>query len=68
MSLHKYSLDFSELTSDEKAALIDRIERFSWNGLMWDFDFQHAQFFVNETDNLSIFNIPASCHLKRLYQ
>lgn len=68
MSLHKYGLTFSQLTPSERADLIDRLEKMSWNGLFWDSDFQNAQFFIDEKDDPASLNVPASCHLTRLYQ
>ncbi len=68
MSLHKYRIDFSELTANEKSDLVDRIESISFNGLSWHSGFKIADFFVNETINLDFLNIPEVCHLTRIYQ
>ena len=68
MSLHKYRIDFSALTTDEKPELIDRIESMSFNGLFWHSDFQSADFFVDESFNLDYLKIPNICHPIRIYQ
>lgn len=68
MSLHKYNIDFSALTTDERAKLIDRIDSVSFNGLFWHSGFQCADFFVYENTNLALLKIPSICHLTRVYQ
>ena len=68
MSLHKYRIDFSALTTDERSELIDRIEAMSFNGLFWHSGFQCADFFVDEAFNLDHLKIPDMCHPTRIYQ
>ena len=68
MSLHKYNIDFSALTIDERSKLIDRIESMSFNGLFWHSGFQSADFFVNETFNLDYLKIPDIFLLIHVYQ
>ncbi len=67
MSLVKYRISFSGLSSDEKELLSQRIDAMSWNGLFWHSDFQSAYFYVDDCADLSSFNIPDSCHLTRSY-
>lgn len=66
MPLHQYEIDFSPLSLDEKAALSNRIEDYSFNGLHWKPGFQSAIFFVEESFDISFLNIPAECGLSRL--
>lgn len=66
MSLHQYEIDFSQLTLDEKTALMERIENFSFNGLHWKPGFQSAVFFVDEDFDISFLNVPAGCSLRRV--
>lgn len=62
MSLRQYEIDFSHLSQDEKAALIDRIENVSFNGLHWKQGFQSAVFCIEE-NNISFLNVPSGCLL-----
>lgn len=66
MSLYQYEIDFSPLSLDEKTALSEHIEDFSFNGLHWKQGFQSAVFFVEENFDISCLNVPACCHLSRL--
>lgn len=66
MSLRQYEIDFSPLSLDEKTALLERIENFSFNGLHWNQGFQSAVFFVEENFDISCLNVPAECRLSRL--
>ena len=59
-------IDFSPLSLDEKAALSERIENISFNGLHWKQGFQSAIFFVEEDFDISCLNVPAGCRLSRL--
>lgn len=68
MSLHKYTIDFKSLKSDERADLIDRIETISFNGLLWHSDFLSADFFIEESLNPDFLRIPDECHLTQIYQ
>lgn len=66
MSLHQYEVDFSQLTLDERTVLIDRIEKMSFNGLLWKSGFQSAVFFIDEDFDVNFLNIPACCSLRRV--
>lgn len=66
MSLHQYEIDFSSLSLDEKTILIDRIENVSFNGLLWKQGFQSANFFVEDSFDISSLNVPVCCRLSRL--
>lgn len=66
MSLHQYEIDFAPLSHDEKNALTDRIESYSFNGLHWKQGFQSAVFFIDEKQDINFLDVPASCHLTRL--
>ena len=66
MPLHQYEIDFSPLSLDEKAALSNRIEDYSFNGLHWKPGFQSAIFFVEESFDISFLTVPAECGLSRL--
>lgn len=66
MSLHQYEVDFSQLTLDEKTALIDLVEKMSFNGLHWKSGFQSAVFFVDEDFDVNFLNVPACCSLRRV--
>lgn len=66
MSLLQYEIDFSPLSLDEKTALSERIENFSFNGLHWKQGFQAAVFFVEKDFDISCLNVPAECRLVRL--
>ena len=68
MSLHKYKIDFSSLSTNEKTELMDQIDSISFNGLFWHANFQSADFFIDETFNLDSLKIPDQCHLSRIYQ
>lgn len=66
MSLHQYHVDFSQLEPDEKSALLERVENLSFNGLLWNPDFQSVNFFVEENFDLNYLKIPECCHLRRI--
>lgn len=64
--LHQYHIDFSQLSPDERQALIDRIKRFSFIGVQWEQGFQSGTFFIEENFDLSYLNIPECCYLRRI--
>lgn len=66
MSLIRYQLDYSSLSSDEAEALIKRIDSFSYTGFDVNSDKKIGQFFIKDTEDISIYQIPASCHLIRV--
>ena len=66
MALHKYEIDFSSLSSDERLSLISRIEDRTFNGLHWNRDFQSGVFYVDEKYNVDNLNIPYACRLTRV--
>jgi hypothetical protein len=66
--LHKYNIDFSALTTDERSELVDRIESMSFNGLFWYSGFQCADFFIDEDFDVNYLKIPDICHLTQVYQ
>lgn len=68
MSLHKYKINFHDLTPEEKDKLVSHLDEISWNGLAWSPDCKSAEFFVDEKDNFTHLKIPDSCCLTRLYQ
>ena len=63
MSLHQYKIDFSQLTPDEKTALMKRIEPIAFNGLHWHSDFQSAIFSLEREEDLTLLKIPEKCRL-----
>lgn len=65
MSLLRYKLDYSSLKPDEADALIKRIDSYSYTGFDGIHNEKMGYFFINDTEDLSIFQIPASCHLTR---
>lgn len=66
MSLIRYQLDYSSLSPDEAEALIKRIDRYSYTGFEANSDKKIGQFFIKDTDDISIYQIPLSCHLTRV--
>lgn len=64
--LHQYRIDFSQLSPDERQALIDRIKRFSFIGVQWEQGFQSGTFFIEENFDLGLLKIPDCCHLSRI--
>lgn len=68
MSLKKYTVDFSKLSSDEKTILMDKIESLSFNGLSYNPFLQIGEFFVYEGFDISLLNVPDLCSLTRTYQ
>lgn len=64
--LHQYRIDFSQLSPDERQALINRIERFSFIGVQWEQGFQSGTFFIDENFDLGLLKIPDCCHLSRI--
>jgi hypothetical protein len=64
--LHQYHIDFSQLSPDERQALIDRIERFSFIGVQLEQGFQSGAFFIDEDFDLGLLKIPDCCHLFRV--
>ena len=63
MSLHQYEVDFSQLTLDEKTALIDRIKDNAFTGPDFKQGFQSALFCIEE-ESISVLKIPACCSLR----
>lgn len=45
MSLYRYRIDFSALSMEERSALMDRIDAYSFTGLQIEEGFQSGQFF-----------------------
>lgn len=68
MSLKKYIIDFSKLSSDEKTNLMDKIESLSFNGLFYNPSLQIGEFFVYEDFDINLLNVPELCNLTRTYQ
>ena len=66
MSLIRYQLDYSSLSPDEVKALITRIDSHSYMGFDANPVEKIGQFFIEDTLDVSICQIPASCHLTRL--
>lgn len=66
MSLHKYSIDFSSLSSTECSELMYKIENYSYTGLHKEPGSQLAFFFLDEKPSFNLSEIPASCQLKCL--
>lgn len=67
MSLHQYKIDFSPLSLDEKNVLVKRIEDCSFNDLHWKQDLQTAVFSVDEKFDVNFLDVPAVCHLSRVF-
>ena len=63
MSLHQYEVDFSQLTLDERAALMDRIKDNAFTGPDFKQGFQSALFCIEE-ESISDLKIPACCSLR----
>lgn len=68
MSLHKYWVDFSSLTANEKSELHNNLDTHSHDGFLWDPNLQGSTFLVPENYDISFLKIPEKCHLTRVYQ
>ena len=67
MSLYRYRIDFSALSMEERSALMDRIDAYSFTGLQIADGFQSGQFFLDEHQDPAVLDIPDGCYLTRLY-
>jgi len=67
MSLHKYFIDFSSLSLDEKVSLTDQLEKRTWNGLQWiPPAFNSAYFMIDENSDIKRLEIPDYCPFHRV--
>ena len=66
MSLHHYEVDMSQLSSDEKTVLTQRINRLAETDLAWNSVTQSGTFFIDEKTNLTKLQIPSECRLTRI--
>lgn len=67
MLLHKYWVDFSVLTPNEKSEWYNKLDTCSYDGFLWNPDFQSGTFLVSENYDINFLKIPEKCHLKRVY-
>lgn len=66
MSLHKYELDFSKLSNEDRINLTNHIERYCFDDVDYDSNSHLANFSIDEEIDISFLNIPASCHPTRV--
>ena len=66
MSLHKYFIDFSSLSPDEKETLTVKLEERTWDGLQWiPPAFNSAYFMIDENSDINRLEIPEHCPFHR---
>lgn len=66
MSLLRYEVDFSQLSSDERAFAENLLDNISYNSLIWKQNFQSAEFFVEDGTDIKSLDLPASCHIRKI--
>lgn len=66
MSLHRYKISLSDLGIDEKTNLMQRLDSMTWNGTLWNRHQQTLEFYVDESFDISLLDIPLQCHLTRI--
>lgn len=66
MSLHKYELDFSKLSCEERINSTKHIERYCFDDVDYNPNSQLAIFSIDEKIDTSSLNIPASCRITRI--
>lgn len=66
--LLRYRIDFSGLNPDAKDKLFYKLENWTFNGFFIDPHRKIGEFYVYEDFNISLLEIPDSCHLTRIDQ